>query len=204
VRAANATTSTCSPSVTGLNLQSVAPSGVVRQIVIDASARMGLADRLEDVKAAALQLVDRADPGDTIGVISFDGAATVRQPLTVVADEASRATIKAAIETIVPGTADAATGAALQQALNDLAGLPQETTRAVYLIAGGRHTTGAAPFDLVGAYQAAFVKLYTLGYITIQALPPSSRSWLHRPAASSPSSTATPAIRPAWSMCSMP
>jgi hypothetical protein len=154
------------PVVTGLNLQAAAPSGVARQLVIDASARMGVGDLLENVKAAAQQLVDRADLGDTIGIIAFSDTISVTQPLTVIADEATRTAIKAAIDSIVPGTADLATGAALQQALTDLSSLPPETTRAVYLIAGSRHTTGVAPFNLVGDYQAASVKLYTLGYVT--------------------------------------
>jgi hypothetical protein len=154
------------PVAAGVNLQAAAPSGVARQIVIDASARMGVGNLLENVKAAARQLVDRADLGDTIGIISFSGSVSVAQPLTVIADEATRTAIKAAIDGIVPGTADLATGDALQQALTDLSSLPPETTRAVYLIAGGRHTTGVAPFNLVGNYQAASVKLYALGYVT--------------------------------------
>jgi hypothetical protein len=154
------------PPATGLNLQAAAPSGVARQIVIDASERMGIGNLLGNVKAAAQQLVDRADLGDTIGIIAFSNTVSVVQAPTVIADEATRTAIKAAIDGIVPGSADLATGDALQQALSGVSSLPPETTRAVYLIAGSRHTTGVAPFNLVGDYQAAAVKLYTLGYVT--------------------------------------
>lgn len=156
------------PAQVAAGLQSLAaPSGVVRQLVIDASSREanGASD-LEAFKAAARRLVDRADLGDALGVISYAGAVTVRLAPTVIAGDADRAALKAAIDSIQPGNAEAATGPALQRALDDLATFGEEASRAVYLITGGPQTTGAAPFSLVGAYQTAGVKLFTLGYVT--------------------------------------
>ncbi len=161
-----------SPAQVTAGLQTLAaPGGVVRQLVIDASSRDGGgASDLEAFKAAARRLVDRAALGDTLGIISFDGAVSVRLAPTVIASDGDRAVIKAAIDAIQAGNAAAATGAALQRALDELSGFTADSTAAVYLITGGPHTTGAAPFSLVGAYQSAGVKLFALGYVTSERL----------------------------------
>jgi len=141
-------------------------SGFIRQIVIERSASMAASHKLDNVKAAAKDLVERAEIGDMIGIISFDGTVTVTYPLTVIAGQATKDAIQAAIDGIALGNSNAAIGEAAQQALNGLtsAGVPANTNRVTYLIADGPSTAGRAPLSVISAHKAAYVSLYTFGY----------------------------------------
>lgn len=138
-------------------------SGVVRQIVIDRSARISNAGLLNDIKAAVQQLVDDAAIGDTIGVIAFDGTASVIQTPTVINSAADRTAIKNAIAGItLSSSPDADLNAALQAALGGLN--TNALSNYVYLITGGAETTGNNPFGQVTAYQNAGVPIYVFAY----------------------------------------
>jgi len=137
-------------------------NGVVRQIVIDRSARISDAELLDDVKAAVQQLVDDTAIGDTVGVIAFDGTASVIQAPTVINSAADRTTIKNAIAGIAAGNADADVDAALQAALGGL--VSDALNNNVYLITGGAETSGNNPFNQVGPYQDAGVPIYVFAY----------------------------------------
>lgn len=137
-------------------------TGVVRQFVIDRSARIGNAGLLETIKDAVAQQIDAANIGDTIGLIAFaDTTTVVHAPLTIEGD-AERTTLKNALAGLAPVTsADVNLGVALQQAL---ANLPESLNRYVVLITGGAETTGEPSFAQVGAYQASGTPIYAFAY----------------------------------------
>ncbi len=150
-------------------------TGVVRQIVIDRSARIADAELLDDIKAAVQQFVDDAAIGDTIGVIAFDSSVSVVQAPTEITDEASRTAIKNAIDGITAGDAAADIDAALQAARSGLTSAVLNNN--VFLITGGAETTGNNPFSQVADYQDDGVPIYVFAFpsddnaeIALQAL----------------------------------
>lgn len=139
---------------------------VVRQIVIDRSAALSDTGKLADIKSAVATLIDAAPLGDTLGLIAYDGTATVVFPLTDILTTTTKATLKAAVAGLTGGTTATAPGDALQLALNGLtaASVPTATTRVVNLITAGANTTGSYPLNLVPAYAANYVMLDVIGY----------------------------------------
>lgn len=139
---------------------------IVRQIVIDHSASMSLA-QLQEVQQAVEELVERAEPGDQIGVIGYDGTASVVQPLTTITeDENSRLGIISATNTLTTGVGASVMGPALQLALSEITGanLPESTTAvAVYLFSTGEFSGTPHPISLIPDFQSADVPIYTFG-----------------------------------------
>ncbi|MBI5563755.1 MAG: discoidin domain-containing protein [Chloroflexi bacterium] len=150
----------------GPNAVLTVANGVVREIVIDRSALMADSGYLDEVKAAVATLIDQTPAGDTLGVIAFDGAATVVQPLTDIVDQTTKDTVTAAVNGLAAGNAQAAPGVALQSALTALTAptVPTDTTRVVYFITAGAHTTGAHAITVVPGFQANGIEVHVFGF----------------------------------------
>jgi hypothetical protein len=139
---------------------------IVRLLVIDHSQGVSFA-RLQDVQQVVEELVERAEPGDQIGVIGYDGTASVVQPLTTITEDASsRSAIISATNTLTNGTGAAVVGPALQTALSEInaANLGAGPTEvAVYLFGTGDIGGTPHPVSLIPDYQTANVPIYTFG-----------------------------------------
>ena len=139
---------------------------LIYQIVIDHSGSMGSEEKMANAKTAAKLLVDLAEvEASIVGVIQFDDVVDVVQPLTPIADQATKNAIKAQIDTIVIGDTTAI-GDAAQAALDGLLAYnAPDASPAVYLLTDGQQTAGTLlPADVIPAYAAAGVPLYTFGY----------------------------------------
>ncbi|RRR71573.1 MAG: VWA domain-containing protein [Candidatus Viridilinea halotolerans] len=137
-------------------------TGVVRQFVIDHSARISNTQVLATIKDAVSQQIDAANIGDTIGIIAFGATPTVVQAPLTINSAADRTTLKNALNGITPQASGAADlSAALQTALGNL---PESLNRYVILITGGAETTGNPSFAQAGAYQAAGVPIFAFAY----------------------------------------
>ncbi len=150
----------------GPNAMLAATNNVIREVVIDRSALMADSGYLDAVKSAVATLIDQSVTGDTLGLIAFDGTATVVQPLTDITDQATKDTLVAALDGIAAGDADAAGGDALQMALTALTApsVPTDTTRVVYFITTGSNNTGINPTTVMPGYQAAGIALHIFGF----------------------------------------
>ena len=146
-----------------LNIVWMSDPNLVYQIVIDQSGSMS--GKIENAKTAAKLLVDKAEIGETkIGVIMFDGAVTVLQPIVQIDSQATKNTIKGIIGGITPDGMTAI-GDAAQAALNGLLALgTAKDTKMVFLLSDGRSNTGVAPLSVVPAYQTAQIPIYTFAY----------------------------------------
>jgi uncharacterized protein YegL len=138
---------------------------MVYQIVIDQSGSMsGIVD---NAKIAAKFLVDKAEVNETkIGVIMFDEAVTVLQPIIKIDSQATKDAIKGIINGI---QADGwtAIGDAAQIALNGLLALGATTdSKMVFLLTDGETNSDViiSPLGVIPAYQAAQVPIYAFAY----------------------------------------
>jgi Mg-chelatase subunit ChlD len=136
---------------------------LVYEIVIDNSGSMGNEEgKIESARAAARLLVDLAEINSAIGVIRFDSYPVVVTPITIISDQATKATIKAAINTIEPGDYTYI-GEAAKFALNQLQspGTP-DGIKVVFLLTDGTSNDNAlAP---IPEYQAAQVPIFAFSY----------------------------------------
>ena len=152
-------------------MASTVSGSVIRQVVIDRSAAMSDTGKLAEVNAAVAQVIDQAQTGDILGLIAYDGAAGIVQPLTSISGQSDKDTLYAALDTIQGGSADAALGEALQLALDGLTapGVPSDTQRIVYLITSGQDDSGVYPLSVIPGYAENFVSLMVVGYGAQQA-----------------------------------
>jgi len=146
-----------------VNIIWMGDANMVYQIVIDQSGSMS--GIVENAKIAAKFLVDKAEVNETkLGVIMFDDAVTVLQPIIPINSQATKDAIKGIIDTI---SADGMTaiGDAAQTALNGLlaAGTAKDT-KMVFLLSDGQSNTGVNPLSVIPAYQTAQVPIYTFAY----------------------------------------
>ncbi len=157
------------PTVTtdGASAQAVGHTAA-RAIVIDRSAPMADSGSLDEVKAAVADLILQTPLGDSLSIIAFDGTATVVQPLTVLADETARNTLLAALGGITGGDAQAATGAALELALDELTATGAPASSSAYLITQGGNTTGTHAILTVPGYESAGIPLHVFGFDPLQ------------------------------------
>jgi hypothetical protein len=141
-------------------------NGAARQVVIDRSALMADSGHLDATRSALVAFINAAQPGDTLGIIAFDGSATVVQPLTDIVDQGTKDTLIAAVNALTGGTAQTNPGAALQLALEGLTAshVPTDVTRAVYLLTAGSGDTGPYPITLVPDYQDVYIPLHVFGF----------------------------------------
>lgn len=150
----------------GPNATLAATNNVVREVVVDRSALMVDSGYLDEAKTALAAWFNQMPVGDTVGLIAFDSTASEILPLTDVVDQSTRDVLITSLTDLVAGDADTAPGVALQLALDTLTApsVPTDTTRVVYFLTAGRHTTGTYPFAVVPGLQANDVVLYTLGF----------------------------------------
>jgi uncharacterized repeat protein (TIGR02543 family) len=150
----------------GPNAVLTAANGVVREIVIDRSALMADNGYLNGVKSAVATLINQTPAGDTLGLIAFDGTATVVQPLTDILDQTTKDTLIAAADGIAAGDTYSAGGDALQAALTALTApsVPTDTRRVVYYLTAGSNPTGTQPIMATPGYQTAGIPLYVFGF----------------------------------------
>ncbi|MEZ4710588.1 MAG: choice-of-anchor X domain-containing protein [Caldilineaceae bacterium] len=137
-----------------------------RAIVIERSAATTPADRLDDLKSGAKQLIDDAQVGDAFVVLAYDGAVSVVQPLTLINGQADKTTLQAAVDGITVGDADVALGDALQSALAQVIPTGEEAGpgSVVYLLSSGQQSIGAAAIAAIPDYQAALLPLFVFDY----------------------------------------
>ena len=135
------------------------------EIVIDRSGSMSSANKMENAKTAAKLLVDLAEEGKTsIGVIAFNSSPTVIVPITEITDQASKDSIKAAINSITAG-GGTAIGAAAQAALRQLqSASTDDESRVVFLLTDG--LSGDNALAPVPAYVQAQVPIFAFAYGT--------------------------------------
>lgn len=134
---------------------------VVRQVVVDLSSTMSAA-LLDDVRIVLEEIVDRAEDGDSIGIVGYNDSASVELPLTSIND-ATIDSIFAALDGLSSGSGEPAMGAALQTALNGItaASPPEGAITAVYLLSTGDFAGTPHPVSLVPDYQEAALPIYT-------------------------------------------
>jgi uncharacterized protein YegL len=160
-----------SPALSGLQsddpsapAQQAIPS-IARQIVIDLSRSLS-ASQLQDVQQVIGEIIERAEPGDQISIVTYDDTATTAQPLTTISDEASRDALIATVDNLTSGSGEPVMGAALETALTNLtsAGLDTNGTPvAVYLFAHGEFSGTPHPVNVIPDYQSATVPIYAFG-----------------------------------------
>ncbi len=146
----------------------VTEGNFVRYILIEINSdSMNTNDKLFNVIDAVGELIDAAEIGDTIGIITFDGSVNVVQALTEIDSESTRTTILGNLDAITVGGTGAATGNAARQALTEItaSSVPTDVNRAVYLISGGSVTTGEnLALGVIPSYASENIELYTFGY----------------------------------------
>jgi uncharacterized protein YegL len=134
---------------------------LVYEIVIDSSGSMD-GTKIDNALTAAKLLVDLAEVGSAIGVIRFSSTPSVVSPITNIPDQATKNSIKAAIDLIGAG-GGTSIGAAAQLALNQLQSPSTPNgTKVVFLLSDGMSFDDAlAP---IPAYQAAQVPIFAFSY----------------------------------------
>jgi calcium-activated chloride channel regulator 4 len=136
---------------------------VTYEIVLDYSGSM-CGEKLDNVKTAAALLVDVAEPNSAIGVIKFDDAVDVVQPILLITSQADKDSIKAQIATIVCD-GSTAVGDAAQKALSELQAYGSGTSnKVVFLLTDGQSNTGSNPLSVIPAYQTAKIPIFAFGY----------------------------------------
>lgn len=138
---------------------------IAYQIVIDHSGSMADEAKMGNAIVAAKLLVDLAEPQfTTIGVIEFDDTINTVVPLTLIADQSTKESIKSAIDSISPNNRTAI-GEAAAAALPGLLAIdPSIGSRAVFLLTDGLNNEGRDPESVIPDYQAAKIPLFTFAY----------------------------------------
>jgi Ca-activated chloride channel family protein len=149
-----------------LNLE-VARSNASVMLVIDVSGSMAATDvqptRLDAARTAARSLIDKLPANDRIGLISFNGSASLDVPLT-----SDRQSVAAALDNLQPGGATAI-GDALALAVGQLAPGPAPASGArrapamIVLLTDGASNRGADPLSAAGQAGAAGIPVMTVG-----------------------------------------
>jgi hypothetical protein len=78
------------------------------------------ASQLQDVQQVIGEIIERAEPGDQIGIVTYSDTVTTTQSLTTISDEASRDALIATADNLTSGNGEPVMGAALQTALTNL------------------------------------------------------------------------------------
>jgi len=137
--------------------------GPAVQIILDKSGSMS-GVKMDNVLAAAQNLIDIIEDGTSVGVIAFDNFVSVVSPIVEVTNDTVRAELKSAIAGITVGS-NTAIGDAMQTALNGLVNYGiSNRAAAVFLLTDGGSNAGVDPQGVVPAYQAADVPLFGFGY----------------------------------------
>ncbi|HEX6349248.1 MAG TPA: VWA domain-containing protein [Candidatus Dormibacteraeota bacterium] len=149
-----------------LNLE-VARSDASVMLVIDVSGSMAATDvqptRLDAARSAARQLIDKLPGDDRVGLISFNGSATLAAPLTQ-----DRSSVTSALDGLQPGGATAI-GDALALAVRQLQPNPKAASGSrraaamIVLLTDGASNHGADPLAAAGQARAAGIPVMTVG-----------------------------------------
>jgi Ca-activated chloride channel family protein len=149
-----------------LNLE-VARNNSSVMLVIDVSGSMAATDvqptRLDAARTAARTLIDKLPANDRIGLISFNGAATVNAPLSE-----DRQSVAAALDGLQPG-GSTAIGDALALAVTQLAPGPapasgmRRAPAMIVLLTDGASNRGVDPLTAAGQARAAGIPVMTVG-----------------------------------------
>jgi len=119
-------------------------------------------DRIGPAKLAAKTLIDQMQAGDSIGVVSFGGYATLNYPLTAVTSETQTAA-KNAIDSIYSINATSI-GAGLESALNDylIHGNP-DNSHSILLISDGYENSYPYASNILPQLQSNDISVYSVG-----------------------------------------
>ena len=137
-------------------------NATVSEIVIDSSGSMGSDNKMSNARTAAKLLVDLSEIGSFIGVFRFTSSAYEVVPLTEIVNQATKDSIKTAIDSISDG-GSTRIGRAAQAALDALTatGAP-EGNKVVYLLSDGlSQDDSLAP---IPAYQVEKIPIFTFSY----------------------------------------
>jgi len=115
----------------GEEVQELVPETLAVSLVIDTSGSMADTDPLKLRETAANIFIDLLSPEDYLGIITFDTATTVVQPLQMVNDSAGKAMFKQSLAPNVEARGDTNYKVALDEAFNQLAGLQESNVRKV-------------------------------------------------------------------------
>lgn len=148
-------------TATPKKLGNAATLHVAKQLVIDQSQNIG-STLLEELKSAAQQIIEQAEEGDMLGVISFADSAKVVVPLTTLTASNKKALLDA-VKSISLVNKPAALGDALKATLSGLqnAKLANDSVGAVYLFADGFSPLGAPPLAEIENFKKEGVTLYS-------------------------------------------
>jgi Ca-activated chloride channel homolog len=149
-----------------LNLE-VARNNSSVMLVIDVSGSMAATDvqptRLDAARSAARTLIEKLPANTKIGLISFNGSATVNAPLS---DD--RQSVAAALDGLQPG-GSTAIGDALSLAVSQLAPGPAPASGArrqpamIVLLTDGASNRGVDPLTAANQARAAGIQVMTVG-----------------------------------------
>gem|GEM_PF-5913646 len=110
-------------------------------------------------------MIDQAEVGsDAIGIVAYDGTATVVQPVTLIDSKATRDALTAQLATIQIGGTNAALGAALETALNEIRTSSDSDAGSVFLFTSNSLAGSTLSFEVIEDYQDAGIPIFTFDY----------------------------------------
>jgi len=132
-------------------------------LLIDRSGSMS-GQKITDAKNSAKVFVDLMQIGDMAGVVSYSSTPSVNYQLAEIVSEATKTTIKNAIDGISAGGMTAM-GDGLRTAYNQLITYGEEDSpQAIVLLSNGWHNWGTEhPYDVIPDLQAKNIRVYTVG-----------------------------------------
>jgi Ca-activated chloride channel family protein len=131
------------------------------QVVLDRSGSMGVDGRLDSARHALAALVDRLDPADRFGLVSFDDEVHVTVPAGPVTDKAQ---LKARIATVVPGGSTNLSGGLLRGLQEARRVTPDGSVPTVLLLSDGMANDGIRdPDELAAVAAGSAATISTIG-----------------------------------------
>lgn len=137
--------------------------GLRVMLLLDRSGSMSIQNRLTFAKLGAKQFINFVRVDDGLGVASFSSSASVNFPLTTVTGSGTRATARAAVDSL---SASGATniGGGLLAALGQIT---SQTNRScneiIVLLSDGDHNTGTSPGAVIPQLQMEGVTVLSVG-----------------------------------------
>jgi uncharacterized repeat protein (TIGR01451 family) len=131
-------------------------------LVLDRSGSMG-GERIDFAKRAANLFVDFLRDGDSVAVVSFSDAATVNFALTPISGSGTKASARAAINSLT-ASGNTNIGGGLQAGLNQLTTQTSHScNNIIVLLSDGDHNTGPTPASVIPAIQDADTTVLSVG-----------------------------------------
>lgn len=122
-------------------------------LVIDGSGSVKRTDQGHLRDRAVRQLISRLEPGDQVGVVSFDTRAAVRLPLTTITGREQATGLARGLDKL-PAKGDTDIGAGLRLAAQELGKAGPHHRKAVVLLSDGRNDPAAADGPTLEAARA--------------------------------------------------